>query len=362
MAKLAFLLPDLGGGGAERVALRLAGEFVARGHQVDLVVLRAEGDLLDQLPPGVRLVDLAAPRIRNGIWALVRYLRRDCPDALQALMWPVTVLAVIAHRLARSKARLVTADHTTLSRHFAHFGMFRLALMKASIRLFYPMSDARVIVSRGAADDLANLTGLARDSIEVIYNPVSAPSGGSPEEAEALWTPGVARILTVGNLKSEKNHDLLIRAFARVAREHSAELIILGEGALRPELLRLAAEEGVGDRVRLPGFVADPGPFYRSAHLFALSSNYEGLPLVLLEAMHCGLQIVSTDCDSGPREILDNGRYGALVRCSDVEAFASALKLGLRNPADPELQRKRASQLAGSRTYERYLDLMLGAG
>jgi glycosyltransferase involved in cell wall biosynthesis len=360
--KLALLLPNLGGGGAERVALRLAAEFVARGHQVDLVVLQAEGELVQQLPAGVRLVDLAAARIRNGLWPLVRYLRQARPDALQALMWPVTVLAIIAHRLARSRARLVTADHTTLSRHFGDLGRLKRLLMNGSIRLFYPMADARVIVSEGAADDLSKLTGLARESIQVIYNPVSAPPPVVPAQADALWTPGSARILTVGNLKEEKNHGLLIRAFARLARERPAQLTILGEGPCRPALTRLAAEEGVVDRVHLPGFRADPSPFYQSAHLFALSSNYEGYPLVLLEAMQCGLQIVSTDCESGPREILDNGRYGALVPCYDVGALASALEEALLSPREPAILRERASQLAGSKIFDAYLHLMVGDG
>jgi glycosyltransferase involved in cell wall biosynthesis len=358
--KLAFLLPNMSGGGAERVALRLMEDFVGAGHEVDLLLMAAQGELLQALPPSIRVIDLKAPRIRNVVRPLYDYLRRERPDAIQILMWPLTVAGVIAHRLARSDARLVVADHTILSRHYGYFGALRRRLMAASIRLFYPLADARVAVSSGAADDLVRLASLDRAAIEVVYNPVAHRPEGAAGGTSAIWGESETRILTVGNLKPEKNHALLIRAFARAFRGKSACLAILGEGAMRSELEAVAAAEGVSDRLLAPGFVGDPWPYYATASLFALSSDYEGFGNVIVEAMRCGLPIVSTDCESGPREILDDGRYGRLVPVGDEAAFAGALNDALAAPPDPAAQMARAELLSGQNTSDRYLALMLG--
>jgi glycosyltransferase involved in cell wall biosynthesis len=361
--RLAFLLPDMRGGGAERVALKLIEDFVALGHRVDLVLMAAEGDLIPLLPPGVRVIDLGAARIRDVLLPLRRYLRREKPDAIQISMWPLTVIGILAHRLARSRARLVVSDHIMLSRQYA-LGRLGSKLLGLSIRLFYPMADARVVVSKQAGDDLARLSGIARDSIELIYNPVAVPPAGSgtTAEIEKLWSTRDARILTVGSLKEQKNHQLLIRSFAQLLRSKPAKLMILGEGDQRGPLAALAEAEGVADKMLMPGFTADPWPFYSSADLFVLSSDYEGFGLVLVEAMRSGVPVVSTDCEAGPREILADGAYGRLVPCGDVEALAEAMRQALDNPSDAQALKARAEEISGPRSSARYLELMTTGG
>lgn len=354
--RLAFLLPDLGAGGAERVALRLAGDFIAAGHPVDILLLRREGALLPLVPEGARIVDLGAARIRDALRPLARYLKAERPHALQALMWPLTSLAVVARALAGTETRLVLAEHTTLSRHYGHFGRARRALLRASLRLFYPRAEALVTVSQGSARDLADLSGLPEKRFEVIYNPVRIPE--APRQAKAPG--GTPIILTVGSLKAEKNHALLIRAFARLAASRSARLVLVGAGPVESELRALAEREGVADRVDFAGFTTDPSPFYAAADLFVLSSDYEGYPLVLIEALGAGLPVVSTDCESGPREILDGGRIGRLVPVGDAAALASAMAETLDSPSDPQALRARAEALSGQSTSDRYLALMLG--
>ena len=359
--RLAFLLTDMRGGGAERVALRLIEDFVRLGHKVDLVLMEAEGELMPLVPHGVRIVDLGAGRIRDVMLPLRRYLRRERPDALQISMWPLTIIGIAAHRLARSKARLLVSDHIALSKQYPS-GLVGSVLLPLSIRLFYPLADARIVVSARGADDLARLSGIARDRIEVIYNPVAEPPAGqsTTPAIESLWATGDKRILTVGSLKEQKNHALLIRAFALVARSRPAKLMIVGEGPLRGALEELARDEGVGNRVILPGFAADPWPYYASADLFVLSSDYEGFGLVLVEAMRSGLNPVSTDCEAGPREILCDGRLGRLVPCGDAEALAEAMLAGLDSPADVQALRARADEISGPAASARYLELMTG--
>ncbi len=360
--RLALFLPDMRGGGAERVALRLIEDFLNAGHEVDLVLLQKIGELLPLLPAQVRVFDLQAPRVRNGIRPLIRYFRDRRPDAMQISMWPLTVTGIVAHRLARSSARIVTSDHAALSKHFPASKPLVYRSLTWTVRLFYPLADARIMVASDAADDLARISGIDRRSIEVVYNPVGAPPAdvGTTREIEALWGDAERRIITVGSFKAQKNQQLLIRSFARAFKGRPVKLMILGQGELQSLLERRAEELGVSDQVLLPGFTTDPWPYYASADLFALSSDYEGYPLVLIEALRSGLTIVSTDCESGPREILDGGRFGTLVPVGDEAALAEALREALERPHDAGALRARAEQLSGQSTSDRYLELMLG--
>jgi glycosyltransferase involved in cell wall biosynthesis len=241
--KFAFLLPSMRGGGAERVALSLVQDFVGRGCNVDLLLMKAEGELLALLPVEVRVIDLKVARIRNLLFPLIRYLRNERPDAIQILMWPLTVIGIVAHLIARSTARLVVADHSTLSRDHEHRGAASKWALKSSIRVLYPKADSRIIVSAAAADDLSAMTGIARESIDVVYNPVAPPPAEVRALGEETWGAGTARILTVGNLNKVKNHALLISAFALLLQKRPAKLIILGEGPLRARLEQMIADE-----------------------------------------------------------------------------------------------------------------------
>lgn len=355
-SKIAIFLPNLGGGGAERVVLACAQDLAQRGHQVDLVLVEAGGELLPLVPKGVRVIDLKATRIIAALPRLARYMRDRQPDVLHAVMWPVTIVGIMAHGLARSTARLVVSDHTVLSRHVPPA---QHRLLKWTVRLFYPRADARTICSGAAADDLAVLSGIARDSIGVIHSPISPPRRIMANSGVETWWQGKGpRVITVGSLKQEKNHVLLLDAFAQVAAR-DAQLMIIGEGPLRGQLERQAADLEISARVALPGFAIDPWPYLASADLFVLSSNYEGFPLVLAEAMHAGLKVVSTDCLSGPAEMLDGGRYGRLVPCGDAPALAAAIDAALAEPARPQRMRKRAAEIAGPTMIERYSELLL---
>lgn len=355
--KIAIFLPNLGGGGAERVALSSAADLAAHGHRVDMLLVEAQGDLLPLVPDGVRIVDFKAHRLIASLPALVRYLREERPDTLHAVMWPLTIVAAVAHRLARSNAKLVVSDQNALSQSVP--GGLQRRLLKYTVRLFYPLADARVMCSAVAADDLASLSGIPRDSIEVILNPISPPERiASTPEIEALWgeTEG-ARLITVGSLKDQKNHALLLSAFAKVS-DRKSKLMILGEGDLRPRLARQAAKLGIAKRVIMPGFAIDPWPYLASADMFVLSSDYEGFPLALAEGMYAGLRIVSTDCVSGPAEMLDRGRFGRLVPCGDADALARAIDEALDEPPRAEELRARADAVAGSAMVRRYTELL----
>lgn len=355
MPRIAFVLPDFRIGGAERVALTLIEAFVERGIEVDLVLMRGEGELLASLPDEVNVVSLGAGRIRGALLPLMRYLRDRRPEAVQASMWPLTVIAIFARALAGSKARLVVSDHNNLLRQYGQSAVSR-RLLSWSMRHFYAQADARVCVSSDIAAALARLSGLDRNAFEVIHNPIPVP----PERGRPVADAGPPRrIVNVGSLKPQKNHELLLRAFAQLSLDPPAQLTIVGEGALRPKLERLAQDLGIADRVSMPGFRLDPWPAYLEADLFVLSSDYEGFANVLVEAMAMGLPIVSTDCESGPREVLDNGCYGRLVPVGNVDAMAAAISETLVAKHNPLAQMGRAQQFRSEIAVERYLRLLL---
>ncbi len=356
--RLSFFLPDFVAGGAERVALTQIEWFLNHGSEIDLVLAQAKGEMLELLPKEVAVFDLKAKRLRNSILPLAAYLRERQPDAIQAFMWPITCNAVIAHRLSGSRSRLVLSDHTTMSLAHAHLGPLKRAALRQSIRRLYPLADARISVSSDAADDLARLSGIDRRSLTIIYNPVSRP----PERiqpAHERWRASGARILTVGKLKPVKNHRLLLEAFAELAARRDAQLMIVGNGELKDELTSRAAELEIEDRLIMPGFSLDPWPYYASADLFVLSSDYEGYPVVLIEALLSGSNVVSTDCRSGPREILDGGRFGRLVPVGDAQSLAQAMDEALDRPLESQLLKRRADELC-SGSLEAYREVMTG--
>lgn len=355
--RVAFLLPDMRSGGAERLTIDLMAGMQARGHAVDLVLQRTIGEFLDLVPAGVRLIGLDAPRIRNAFNPLRRYLRDEAPDALIAAMWPLTVMAILANRYSGEKARVIVSDHGALLSQYS--GKHRtLAALRASIRLAYPLAHARVGVSRGLAYNLAGLAGMAADQVTAIYNPVPVPLR-SDVPADDPWQgrPG-KRILTIGSLKPQKNHTLLLAAFDRLAASREAVLAIVGTGPIEHELRAEAARRGLADKVLFPGFTATPGDWYAGADLFVLSSDYEGFGNVLVEAMHFGLPVVSTDCPFGPSEILADGRHGALVAKGDHAGLAAAMAIALEAPRQDEHQRARAAEFSVERAVAAYAALV----
>lgn len=364
MADIALLLPDMRPGGAERVSANLANGLVRRGHRVDLLLASATGELLGELHPGVRVLDLHAPRLRSVLLPLVRYLRRERPAALLACMWPLTVIALWARRLARVHTRVVVAEHATWSHSEILTNQFIDWQVRRSMHHFFPGADGIVTVSHGAADDLARFAHLPRPSITVIYNPVVDEAAPMPDMAGATapegWCHGPhCKVLAVGSLKEIKEYPKLVEAFALLRRRLNARLLILGDGTCRAALEAQVRRLDLGGQVFLPGFVKNPAPYYRRADLHVLSSYSEALPTVLIEALASGTPVVSTDCPSGPREILDGGRFGRLVPVGDVPALASAMAEALARPADAAVLRARALDFSIDKAVARYEALLL---
>lgn len=358
--KIAFFLPDLRSGGAERVNLDLAREFSNAGHDIQFILSQAEGELIGEAKTLGPIVDLNCHRIRTTAWALSRYLKEIQPDALVAAMWPLTVIAPISVWMSGHRCRVLVSEHAVLSLQYRRKSIVHRMLMRISMMIGYRLADARVGVSSGVVKDIASLSRIKASKFCIIYNPISHPSIPSSEEigrAIDMWGDSSVKILTVGNLKEEKNHELLIRAFSRLSLEDS-RLIILGTGVLKDKLQSLAKDLDVNNKVILGGFVSDPTPFYMTADLFVLTSDHEGFGNVLVESLACGTPIVSTDCPYGPSEILDGGKYGIMVPCGDVEALASAIASALVDSHDSNALKDRAKNFSPESSARKYIDLL----
>lgn len=376
---LAIYIYGLTGGGATRRTLTLAEGFAARGHRVDLVVVSAKGPLMRELPRRVRLVALDSPAVRTAahikwrrrrkqilvsVAALARYLRRERPDVLMSAANHVHMSAVWARRLAGVSIPLVlrVSNHLTHS-HLSETRRQRPMRLWLARRL-YGWADAAIGVSRGISEDLAQHTAIPKARIITIYNPTftaeSLHKAASPLEHPWLTPDSPPVILGAGRLTTQKDFPTLLRAFARIRKRCPARLVILGEGKSRPALIDLATDLGIVQEMMLPGFVDNPFAWMSRSAVFVLSSVWEGFPGVLIEAMACGCPVVSTDCPSGPAEILNGDEYGPLVSMGDDKALAEAVLNTLQEPLDPAKLRARAAEYSVDRALDRYLEVLLG--
>ena len=358
--RLSLALPNLQGGGAERVALYLANHWAAQGMQVEFVLMEAKGELLDLVDPRIPIHSLKASRIRGSILPLQAYFAERKPAVAWVGLWPLTSAAILAWQLAGRPGALFTTDHTNLSISCVQELKLSLLYLQALLRSTYPLATGLMAVSEGVKQDLCRLGAFDDERVTVIYNPLVRglvnPAPVDPAVRQQLWGPGFNHhVLAVGSFKTQKNFCLLLRAFAQLPHSLNAKLTILGEGLLRPELEALIQKLGVEDRVALPGFALDPSCWYRSADLFVLSSSWEGFGNVIVEALEFGVPVVSTDCPSGPSEILENGLYGRLVPVGDATALAAAMQASLLEPHDHEALRRRAQDFAVPKIADQYL-------
>ena len=358
MAKLAFFLPNLGGGGAERMMMNLAQGLVERGLTLDMVLAKAEGPYLSTLPDGVRVVDLKAGSVVRSVPGLVRYLREEQPEVLLSTLHYANLAALTARRLAGTRTRVFLREANMLS--VGNSGTFKNRTILTLVKRLYPWSSGVVAVSEGVAADVKAFVNIPEEKVHTVYNPVVTDDLCRQCEAPVAhrWLEtDVPVFLGVGRLTEQKDFTTLIRAFAEVRSRREARLIILGEGEQRAKLQGLVAELGLAQEVDLPGFVDNPFAFMSRASVFVLSSAWEGLPGVLIQALACGCPAVSTDCPSGPHEVLEGGRYGKLVPVGDVAAMTDAMLHTLETPLRSEDLKRRAQAFSVAASTRAYLEL-----
>ena len=338
--KIACFFATSGHSGVDRVVKNLLPGMVAAGYRVDLLKIRRHGPQLTGEEHGVRVIELKAKHVYTALPELIRYLRRERPTVLLTDKDRVNRTALLARGIARTETRLSVRIGTTVSINLASRGVIDRFLQRNSMRYLYSLAEAVLIPSAGAADDFAAATGLARELISVVPSPIVTPDFAirSKDPIDHAWfrdgEPPV--ILGVGELSSRKDFATLLRAFAAMPGSSAYRLMIIGRGRQQAALQLLATQLGIADRFCLPGFVANPYPYMKQAKLIALTSRWEGMPVALIEALALGTPVVSTDCPSGPREILENGRIGPLVPVGDHRSFAQAMAQLLNAPPPRE--------------------------
>ncbi len=331
--KIAFHIHGIYSTGVSRIIINLSNYLAKQGYQVDIVVNYRSGKLIADILPEVRIVNLNASRIREafGLPQLVQYLSSEEPDVLLATTHYSSERAILAKILAKVSTKVVIREANTLSLETKNETQFRHRLKLLTTKLTYSRADLIIAVSKAVAKDLSQITKIPLDKIRVIYNPTITPQlfKKAKEALEHPWfqygQPPV--ILGIGRLTRQKDFPTLIRAFNKVRKVREARLMILGEGrsSLDKEISSTIRELGLEDYVSLAGFQQNPYPYIAQASVFVLSSRFEGLPNVLIEAMALKTPVISTDCPGGSAEILNEGQYGELVPVGDSDLIAKAI-------------------------------------
>ena len=414
---IAFVIDSMHGGGAENVCLTLARELLVKQYRVDLVLLNFHGERLSEIPHDVNLFVLdrrfetrqsmekcsipyknirwikrplgfkdcvnsttrflislqysftfyARPKLRHLFWtaSLGEYMRVEQPTLIFPLLFHSITVCLLARRHSSCNVPLICSFHNTLG-----YGRGRKEHMKI-MYLKHLLPDAEKIhaVSQGVANSIASHIPAVQNKVVTILNPIAHNVTSLCKQSTShKWLSSKSRnesntfpkiILAAGRLVEQKNFLILIRAFAEVRSQLDARLILLGDGPQREKICELISSLNIEETVSMPGWVDNPYSFMVSADLFVMSSSWEGCPMVLLEALACGCSVVSTDCPSGPSEILENGRWGRLVPVNDQTALAEAITTTLKDHTDQDALRQRAMQYSPENVIKKYETLII---
>ena len=352
-----IFLHSFDGGGAERIAIILANSIIKHGWQVQFVIQKKDGSWRELLDPRAEVLVLGG-RFRWLLFRFGRYLRSYQPEAVIAFMTDFNIIAIIAAALSGWRGQVLVSERTSLDCTLAEAGFWWSWILRGLMRLLYRRADRVIAVSQRLANDLVMQLDLPAQKVVAIPNPVPVEEirrMSMVPVSHRFFSEGVPVLMAVGRLHSVKDYPTLLRAVADLRERKDVRLIVLGEGPSRSELEALVEALGMSEVVDLPGFVSPPWPWMARADVLALSSRTEGWPNVLAEALALGVPVVATDCLTGPREVLDDGRFGRLVPVGDIAAMSAALEYSLDNPPDVGALRRRSEEWSSERVLQAYL-------
>jgi glycosyltransferase involved in cell wall biosynthesis len=332
--KITFLMPSAETGGSEKNILKLLRNLNSKNFQKSLLLQKKKGDLLEEISPDVLVKELGSLFSIFTIFSLIKYFREEKPDILVSIFPRLNVVNVLAKILSNSKAKIIISVRSTNSQLFK-YSAYKIShklmsqfIMPSLVKFFYKRADLIICVSQGVADDISKVIG-NKANIKVIYNPVIDNSiirlAKEPMADIGIKNKFIPIILTVGRLTKAKDYATLLKAFSIVFKSNPAYLLIVGEGEERKKIENLVEKLEISKNVLLLGLQNNPLKYIDKADVFVLSSVLEGFPNVLVEAMACGVPVVSTDCQSGPNEIIENGKSGFLVQVADEKKMANAI-------------------------------------
>lgn len=331
--KLILFIPNLSGGGAERVFVNLAEIFTERGIDVELVVGNAVGELAPFVK-NINVLDLRSSSVIRSIIPLMRHIQKSKPDILLSGMPHANLAAIIAIKLSRTKCRVIASVHENAFFAFQHISLYEKFILY-SLKFAYFFCNGFTAVSRGL---LKSSESYYKESLPQqrtsIYNPIikDLTSINIAKYIPQKGNEKPYKIISAGRLSHEKNFRMLINAFSKLEDKRNFTLTIYGEGPERSALEKLISDLQLEELIKLPGYTHNLADELAQSDLFVMTSLWEGFGNVLVEALAAGCQVISSDCESGPREILSDGKYGQLIPVNDVDALVKAINKARSGP------------------------------
>ena len=358
-----FLSLDLRYGGAEKVIATLSNEFARSGREVTIVTFFEHNDFTHALDPRIRLQTLSIKNFKISFFSLSHFIYKNRFDNFIANIWPLTVFSFLI-RLISPRTNLIYVEHCILSEQYKDKNFLFRVLQNFSIRAFYRFAHHIVSVSSGVQDDLIGY-GAPSNKMSVIYNPLmpSLANSREPLNPEILnWMKGSPiNLIAIGQLKKVKNFLNLIKSVDILINQNKQKLrlVILGDGEERAVMEKAIKSYNLEHSIFLPGWVDDPMPYLRLSDLLILSSDYEGFGLVIVEALSVGVNVVSTNCKTGPSEILKDGEFGFLCKVGNALSLANSVNIALENSLPKEQLISRASDFLPDKIIHQYEKILI---
>lgn len=362
--KISFIIPSLSLGGIEVNTIRLAKAFYENGYLVDIVTVNSKNDYQEMIPNGIKIVNLNCRKLLLALPKIINYVKKEKPIALISASEGLNIITAMSKQFVKKiPTKIIISIRTHLSTEYKETNRKIKKIFPILSRILYPKVDVIVAVSRGVAQDIQNLLKIPIKNIHIIYNPIfddSIEELSSQEIHHPIFKKSrdFKIVLGAGRLTKQKDFKTLIYAFNEVRKKMKCKLVIIGEGEERKNLEDLIKKLGIENDVYLLGFVPNPYPYMKEADVFVLSSIWEGFGNVLVEAMATGTNVVSTNCPSGPTEILDNGLYGDLVRVGDYKQLSNSIIKAIENPKSKETIISRAKKFSVTSAFNKYKQII----
>ncbi|WP_181793862.1 glycosyltransferase [Garciella nitratireducens] len=324
--KLAIIVPSLRGGGAERVVTNIVSNINKNKFDITLILVKKEGPYINLIPENVSIVDLDSDRVRYSIFKLIRELNYCKPDVVLSTLGHLNLALLIIRPLLKGNPKIIIREANTPSKSLSKLSSIRKIIFRYLYKKLYPKTDLIIAQCKDMKNDIIETFNIDRNKIQYIYNPLDIENIRKNMKDKNPYDQNKINLLAVGRLTYQKGYDVLINAFNIVANNiPNVTLTILGDGELKEELQNQADKLGILDKISFTGFKDNPYPYYYYGDTYILSSRWEGFPNSLLEALACGCKVVSTDCKSGPREILEDNEYGILVPTDDYISLSEGI-------------------------------------
>lgn len=332
--KILTVLHDFRAGGAEKVAVKLANQHRLAGNDVAIFCVNKEGPFVEDVDPSVNIIVSERASTLFSLISLVNVINILKPDLIISHLSHVNSVAIVSSLIAKHNCRVLVVEHSMPTLNFRK-GRLKKKIQLICAKLLYKFSDRVICVSDGVADDVKYFTGLDGSKVRAIYNPVIDHHLAKAKESNPNYSK-IYDLVFLGRLIPSKRVDIIIDAVAILKRTGvNLRVAIVGDGPSKQSLQDYVRLAEVDKNIEFLGFMKNPYRIFSVSETLILTSDWEGLPTVLIEALFFEKKVIARDCRSGPREILDHGRYGLLIDSDNPKDFADAIMCSINLPLQP---------------------------